>query len=191
LGGPSIVDAPLAPVKDVDVQKLRVAVFTDNGIDRVTNDVEKAVRKAAAALASVGVTVEEAKPPQIEKTEQLFYSVVSADGGAWVRRLVERVGTHELSSVIQAFTTQLKPVPAADLTAGVEALDQFRSGLLSFMQKYDAILSPVEAYAAMPDKSMLSREHATTYVLRSTLRGSQRWSSVATRQTKGSQLACK
>jgi amidase len=168
---PSIVDMPVLPGNDVDIKGLKIAVFNDNGIDRVTGPVENAVRKAASALATAGAIIEETKPPQIEKTEQVFMSVGFADGGAWIRRMVERAGTHELSAGIKWWTTELKPVTAAELTAAVEAMDQYRSSLLLFMQKYDAILCPVEAYSALSEKSMLDRDHATTYTLPFNLTG--------------------
>jgi len=160
---PSIVDMPVRTMQEIDVRKLKVAVFTDNGIDRVSPAVESAVHRAARALADAGVIVEEAKPAQIASTERVFTSVGFADGGAWVRRLVERAGTREISDAIKGWVSEVKPVTAGDLTAAVEAMDQYRSDLLSFMERYDAILCPVESYTALPDMKMLEREHATTY----------------------------
>ena len=43
--------------------------------------------------------------------------------------------------------------------------------MLTFMQNYDAILCPVEAFAALADHKMLERQLATTYVLPFNLTG--------------------
>jgi amidase len=168
---PGVVDMPIRSSAGVDVTKLRVALHTDNGIDPVTASVERAVRKAADVLSAAGVSIIETKPPGIEKTTQIFMDVGFADGGAWVRRLVERAGTRDVSKGIKEWMTELKPVPAEKLTASVEAMDAYRATMLTFMQNYDAILCPVEAFAALADDKMLERQLATTYVLPFNLTG--------------------
>jgi amidase len=168
---PSVVDMPLRSSATVDVTKLKVAMHTDNGIDPVTAPVQRAVRKAADALSEAGVSVVETKPPDIEKTEQIFMEVGFADGGAWVRRLVERAGTRDVSEAIKGWTTELKPVPAEKLTASVEAMDAYRATMLAFMQNYDAVICPVEAFAALPDGKVRERQHATTYTFPFNLTG--------------------
>ena len=47
---PAIVPMPLAELQDVDLQRLRVAVHTDNGIKTPTPEIIAAVRTAAQAL---------------------------------------------------------------------------------------------------------------------------------------------
>jgi amidase len=159
---PSIVDAPIPLARDVHIRGLKVAMFSDNGIDRVTHPVSQAVVKAAKVLEEAGVVIEEKRPTGIERSEQLVIDFGN-DGGAWLRRLVERAGTVDVSAAVKS-TLASKPDSVADLTHSFEAADQWKSDLLSFMREYDALLCPVEAYTAIPDRDMLQRAKATTYV---------------------------
>jgi amidase len=161
---PGIVDMPLGTPDRVQLKMLRVAFHTENGIDAPTPAVAQTVLRVAKVLAESGAIVEEAKPPMLESTEAVALGVATADGGEWVRRLVERAGTKEMSRMIQGWTREVRPVTSAQLTTAIEAMDQYRSQFLSFMEQYDVMLGPVEAYSALTDGAMLARDHAETYV---------------------------
>jgi Asp-tRNA(Asn)/Glu-tRNA(Gln) amidotransferase A subunit family amidase len=123
-----------------------------SSIERVTEPIERAVTKAATILADAGVVVEHRRPTGIERTERLLQDFGN-DGAAWVRRLLARSGTStaDVSPAIKAWLAS-KTDSAGDLTASVEAMDQYKSDMLSFMHEYDAVLCPVEAYAAMSER---------------------------------------
>src|SRR5262249_52742870 len=72
---------PLSDPAVVDVSKLRVAYYTDDGTLGVAPAVRRAVVEAAGMLAGRGARVVEWQPPDIEAALQIFYGILSADGG--------------------------------------------------------------------------------------------------------------
>jgi amidase len=151
---PNIVDAPI--YRTTEVRGLKLAMFTDNGIDRPTKPVEQAVLTAAKALADGGVVIEQKRPTGFERSARIVQDFGN-DGAAWLHRLAEHWGTVEVSPAIKTWFTS-KPDSVADLTKSFEVVDQWKSDLLSFMREHDALLCPVEAYAAIADDEMLKRE---------------------------------
>ncbi len=72
----------------VELDKLRVAVWADDGYFRACPAVRRAVREAADALRACGAEVEEIDPPDAALAMELFAAIVSSDGGSDGRRLV-------------------------------------------------------------------------------------------------------
>jgi len=73
----------------VDIAGLRVAMWTDDGFFSPAPAVRRAVLEAADALRAAGAQVESFAPPDIHEAMQLYFSLLSADGGATARRLLE------------------------------------------------------------------------------------------------------
>ena len=144
---PAIIDMPLHDPDKVDVKGLRIAFHTSNGIMDPTPETAEAVRAAAGALADSGCSVEEERPQALDMVPDLTH-VTEADGRAWVRRLLDKAGTTELHPWLQKRMDEAKVVPADELTALLEKLDEYRSAMLSFMEGYDAILCPVAPFPA-------------------------------------------
>jgi amidase len=145
---PAIIPTPLGAPADVDVRALTVACYADNGIMSPTAEVDAAVRAAADALSDAGVTVVDDRPEAVTRSPST--SLLEADGGAAVRRLLDQAGTTEFHPWVARFAEGLEPIPSAELTALLEQTDSFRSEMLAFMESYDAILCPVRAFAALP-----------------------------------------
>lgn len=82
---------------------------------------------------------------------------MAADGGAGLRLIFETIGTTELHRLTQQRLEfmRARALSTTELLALLFRLDQFRSAMLSFMDKYDVILCPVNAYPAM--------HHGTTF----------------------------
>ena len=81
--------APAMPLGDpaaVDVGKLRVAVYDDDGTFRPSPAVRRAVAESAAALAARGATVQTWTPPDVSEARSLFHGILAADGFAGCRR---------------------------------------------------------------------------------------------------------
>ena len=143
---PAIVAMPLGDPADVDLRSLRVAVHTDNGVMSPTPETVGAVNAAAKALADAGLSVEEDQPRTLESISEADIS--GADGRAWVRRLLERAGTSEAHHWIQKNNDEAEAISVDEFSALLEALDGYRSEMLSFMESYDAILCPTAAFPA-------------------------------------------
>ena len=163
IAGPDGIDPFIHPVPfgdpaSVNIAGLRVAFFTDNGTVSPTAEVEASVRSAAAAIADSGAEVVEDLPAAItENIDANITSILTADGGAGVRRLVDKAGTEQVHPRLNRFL-QAEPISTAEYTALLEHMDAFRSQMLSFMENYDAILSPVRPWPALPHGESLTAE---------------------------------
>ena len=145
---PAIVPMPLGDPKAVSITGLRVAMYTDNGIMSPTPETAAAVHAAAAALVEAGARLEADRPALLERTADLANNLSGGDGRAWVRRLLQRAGTTEVHPLLQQRFDEAKAFEVAEFTAMLEEVDRFRSGMLTFMEQYDVILSPTCAYPA-------------------------------------------
>ena len=155
---PAIVPMPLGDPDAVDLKTLRVAVHTDNGVVTPTAETIDAVNRAAAALADIGVAIEEDLPEVLHDSPRLANGLSAADGRAWVRRILERQGTTEVHSWLQKRIDDAEPLKVEEFTALLEEVDRFRSAMHTFMQDYDVILCPVCAFPAQPHGTTLGDE---------------------------------
>jgi len=148
---PGVNPVRLGDPKKVDVTKLNVSFHTDNGIITPTPEIIDTVLKAAKTLSDMGVNVEENRPPGIEQAFDIFMGFMSADGGATVSNALELAGTtevHPLLQKVQAMTGE-SGISTAEFLSLAFGLDIFRSMMLSFMQTYDVIICPVNAFTAL------------------------------------------
>ncbi|MBW2544110.1 MAG: amidase [Deltaproteobacteria bacterium] len=167
IAGPDYIDPGIVPMafddpKEVVLTGLRVAFHSDNGILTPSPETEKAVRNAAALLDREGLIVTEIRPDGIEQSYDLMIALLSADGGASIRRLLEDAGTkkHTLPWLGLA-----EPIDAAQFDALIMKWYRFRSTMLSFFKDYDVILSPVNAFPSMPHGSFGADLEAFSYTM--------------------------
>jgi amidase len=109
----STVEMPLPDHARVALDSVRVAWHADNGIRTPTPAVSKTVTDAVAALGAAGVRVSEDRPPDLLEGFQLALGLYAADGGAWIKRLVDQAGTTEPAPGTARALSGLKPVTAA------------------------------------------------------------------------------
>ena len=148
---PFIPPVPLGDPRSVDVAGLRVAMFTDNGVRTPTPATVHAVRAAAVALAAGGAAVEEGRPPGLDEVAEAWASMISADGHAWLARLITGAGTPGRGSYDTRGWVQFSDgLTSENLTAMVEHADGVRSRMLQWMRDVDVIVCP-----AMPQPAIL------------------------------------
>jgi amidase len=147
----TIIDMPIRDMRDVDLSKLKLAFFADDGTATPTPEIAAAVRAAAKVLAEAGVTVTEKRPPDADKAATIYYDMTRGDGGAGTRAFLKSIGTDEISPLFEK-SLETRSAPAmATITEALAAFnrwDAYRNTMLAFMQSYDALLSPVLPYAA-------------------------------------------
>ncbi|MBW2647954.1 MAG: amidase, partial [Deltaproteobacteria bacterium] len=165
---PSIVPMPLCRPDAVDIKKLRVAFHTDNGIISPSAETANAVREAAILLEREGAMVEEILPNGIEQSYDIMMGLLSADGGASMRRLLQEAGTKEHTLPWLAVA---QPVDATRFDALIMKWYQFRSTMLTFLKDYDVILCPVNAFPALPHGSIKDDLRAFSYSMTYNLTG--------------------
>lgn len=85
---PLMAPVPLGDPAAVPLDQLRVAYWEDDGFFRPAPAVRRAVREAADMLRSQGVTVEPWTPPNTHEAITLYFRLLSADGGADLKRLL-------------------------------------------------------------------------------------------------------
>jgi fatty acid amide hydrolase len=73
----------------VDITKLRVGFYIDDGLIPPSNAVARAVSQAAAALRGKGVTVVPFRPPGIEDAVFTYFAALTADGGETAHALLQ------------------------------------------------------------------------------------------------------
>jgi amidase len=160
IAGPDWTDPHIAPVpvrdpSDVDVGGLRLAYYADNGVMSPTPEVESAIRNAVDALASAGVSAFEDRPAALGRSPKT--SLLTADGGAAVRRMLANVGTTEHHPGLDRMVSGIDPIPVVEYSALLEETDAFRAQMFAFMEGYDAILCPVRPFPAAPHGESASK----------------------------------
>jgi amidase len=169
----AVVPMPLGHPRAVEIKRLRVALHTDNGIARPTRETVETVEKAATALSAAGVAVEEARPPGIDETYEIYLKLFSADGGAGIESLLKQAGTRLVHPLMQRVLEIQRAhlLSSAEFGCLVARWDAFRSTMLSFMENYDAILCPVCAFPGMVHGSTYDRLEAFSYTMTYNLTG--------------------
>ena len=148
---PAVVPVALGDPGAIDVARLRVAWYADNGI--VTPDVaiQRVVSEAAQALhAEVDVLDNRLLPGMRELVNLSTEFRESANAGV-IQRLLKRYGTTQPGPDLAGYLTE-KSLAASDHVgpALLEAIDEARGQALSFFEGYDAILCPPSHALARP-----------------------------------------
>lgn len=154
---PLVVPRRQGDSKTIDLRNIRAAFYVDNGIIAPTVETAETVKNAAHVVDKVVLTVQEAKPSGIEQTHELFSGLMGADGGAEVERLLQAAGTEEMCPSLKRRKEALngRELSAAEFCQLLSKLDSFRRSMLTFLEKFDVIICPVNAFPALA--------HGTTY----------------------------
>lgn len=83
---------PLGDPATVDVSRLHVAYYTDDGTFKAAPAVRRAVLEAADTLRNCGAQVTAWSPPDVHHAVDLFFSIMGADGG---RGLIQTLGKNK------------------------------------------------------------------------------------------------
>jgi len=170
---PSVVPMPLGDPATVNLKALHVVFHTDNGIETPSQEIIDAVLNAAKALETSVATIEEARPPGIEQTYDIYFGLFSADGGLGLEELLEAAGTKQVHPLMQ-HVLELQRSHAMSMAAFVNLIgqwDAFRHTLLSFMEQHDVIVCPVCSFAGMAHGSTYDRLPAFSYTMTYNLTG--------------------
>jgi len=170
---PAIVPAPLGDATMVDSKALRIVFHTDNGIETPDRETIQTVEKAARALEASVAAVEEARPPGIEQTYEIYLGLFAADGGVGLEELLEMAGTKKVHSLMQR-VLELQRAHAKSMAlfgALMGQWDAFRRSLLSFMEQFDVMVCPVCSFPGMVHGSTYDRLPAFSYTMTYNLTG--------------------
>ena len=147
---PFVVPMPLRDPAAVALRGLRVAAFADNGIVSPVPDIISTVTEAAAALRSAGARLTEARPEGLSQATESAFTLMTADGGATLLRVLDQWSTDSAHSELRTALERLTPMPAGEFTALLERIDRARAAMLPFLDRFDLIISPVNVELAVP-----------------------------------------
>ena len=169
---PAIVPMPLGDANKVDLKALRMAFHTDNGIETPTRETIEIVENAARALEASVSALEEARPPGIEQTYEIYLGLFTADGGAGLEELLSggNKKVHPLMQrVLDLQRSHAKSM--AEFANLIGQWDAFRRSLISFMERFDVILCPVCSFPGMVHGSTYGCLPAFSYTMTYNLTG--------------------
>lgn len=157
----TVVPAPYGDPAAVRLDALRVAFFTDNGVSAPTPETAETVRRAAAALASDGLLVEEHVPAGIEQSYELEMKLLGAAGSGPMREFLASIGSGRVHPLLKGWLAKLDRynTTAAGFAAYWQQLDGFRDSMLHVLRRYDVQLSPVCAGPALPHGTSTDEEN--------------------------------
>ena len=166
LSGPDARDPfsypfPLSDFKRVDLKKLRIAFYADNGFSKPHPAVRAAVETAAESLKGVVAEVDNRRPPRVETAYDLTNSFWGPDFESTLRQVLKELGTAKTSPPMEGLLTGLSEI---DKVHGFSNPDKWRniqlewhtfiSDIRSFLTRYDAIVCP--------SVGVLAPQHGTT-----------------------------
>ena len=124
---------PLGSRRPTSVRTLRVGYYEDAGALRASPAIARATREAASVLRDLGAHVVPFVPPHVDDALDLFYSLLSADGG---RGAIEALGSDPRDPrVATLLAIAAKPRVVVALAERVLALAGQR-GLLRMVRNY-------------------------------------------------------
>lgn len=174
LSGPDGFDPNVPPVKfdkssEVDISKLKVAYFTDNGIVTPTTEIVVTTMNAVKALSKLGADVEEARPLGIEKTYELHWETffTLCDAGESVNSFTKEMSSDQISPLRKQFNEDAKKhsLTATELNQRFFEIAQFKRNTFNFLNKYDIIICPPCATTAKPHGQSFNHIRDFTYTM--------------------------
>jgi len=160
---PTVIPMSLGDPQRVELKTLRVAFYTDNGVVSPTPETVKTVRAAVSALSDAGTSVAEERPAEAQDAVGMWMELAMADGAAWVRRLLQAAGTSEIHPVLKKRFLEREAISPAEFSELLTRWNEMRSGMTAFMEQYDVMICPVNAYPAMPHESVYDKADGWSY----------------------------
>ena len=147
---PSVVPVPLRDPGDVRLGDLRLLTYTDNGVIAPVPAVADVVTGTARALEPLVAGVDDHCPALLAEGKELFVRLYQADGGAAVRRLLQRCGTERPGGELERNLAGITPVDGERFSETLEQVADWRRRMLGLMEDYDAILCPAAPFPPEP-----------------------------------------
>ncbi len=159
-------DLPIGDSRAIDLARLKVAFYVDNGVATPAASIDKTVRSSADRLARTRARVEERRPPGTEEALDLLWAILAFDGGYSVQRILTASGTTEVAPYLAGALGDSARFDApalshrqfADLFTRWHA---FKSRMTQFFADYDVMLCPASAIPAPTHETDIKSTEAT------------------------------
>jgi amidase len=148
---PTCISMPFYDPSLVDLRRLRVAFYTDNGFAAANAEVAQVVRAAAKTLAPEVADVQENHPACLADAYDLEMKFLGPDGADGFWQYLKELGSTEIHPLLRGWLEKLERyrVNLAGFRAYWAELDQYRAEMFTFLRHYDAILCPLYTQAAL------------------------------------------
>ncbi len=152
---------PPPDAEAIDLRKLRIAFYTDNGIAAASPEVARVIRSAAKALEAEAASVEETRPACLDQAYELEMSFLGADGGDGVRAYLQALGSTTVHPLLTGWLDKLERyrTDVAGFARYWTAIDSYRARMFAFMRHHDAILCPAYTQPALPHGASVLQEN--------------------------------
>jgi fatty acid amide hydrolase len=188
-----VAPVPLPDPAAVQVNGMRLGMYTDNGFFPASPALRRAVEEAADALRQQGATVEPFTPPDAAEGLRIFLGIGTADGGKGLKRLLgDEKPIPQLAGLVGAmgFPPLISPIAAAIMKVRgqhhlariirnvgarstdqywslVEARNRYRSHFLQALHEdnFDAVLCPPFALPALTHETCQHLSPAASYAM--------------------------
>src|SRR6202167_6258338 len=156
--GPDIGDPCASPVpvrwpgddevKELEIKRLKIGYFEDDGRTPVTPETRAAVRTAAEGLRGAGFQVDRFQPEGLEEARQLWHKFFVVAGGMLIRPMFKDADA-DLSPILKQFLEWSGPAHTGPtlLDAWIQR-DLLRPRFFAQMQQYPILLCPAAAIPA-------------------------------------------
>ena len=148
---PAVVPVTIGNPAEVDLSKLRIAWYADNGILAAADDIQRVVVETARQLQAQRFNIEQKLLPGMRELVDLSTGLRESANAGLIIRLLQRYGTQQPGPDLAGYLTADGISSANSLDpALMEAIDEARSRALGFFADYDAILCPPAHALARP-----------------------------------------
>lgn len=157
ISGPDGLDPHVAPVslktpREVDIRKLRVAYFVEDGVSHPTDEVIEILEQVAAELRKQTAKVDLLQLGCLKESYRLMWEhfYLGSDKGERTKTILKMLKVETPSPLMQQF---LLKAEKSELTVYqyrnlFTEIDQYRNKMLESLKDYDILISPVAATAA-------------------------------------------
>lgn len=132
-----------APVRQQVPHPIRVAVTTDPGAGGVHPDIALAVRRAADALADAGAIVEEADPPQVLESAELWRTLTTAELQGALDHVIRPLSSADASTYLEQSMAHVARLDLSGYIDGLAGRHAIAAAWSEFHAGYDLVLGPV------------------------------------------------
>ncbi|TXT55882.1 MAG: hypothetical protein BAJATHORv1_30265 [Candidatus Thorarchaeota archaeon] len=156
----------------VSLEKLSIAYYTDNGFVEPHKTVKQVISKAVESLEKLDLDLEEKYPPATHEFYDVggglnrFSANIDRDTIPEIREWEEPIEMYpdKIYNLADSWLAKAKTAKGDGAMLGLEFYfwsikwDTYRSKILQFMKKYDAIICPISAIPAFPHGESSSSE---------------------------------
>lgn len=166
---PNTVPVTLLDPTSVDISRLKIAYYTDDGGVTPSQDIQDVVKKAAQFFSSRGATVVEDRPEGIHRAYELHWEpfFLFGDSGQSVKECLSTLSAENVSPLRRQFEQQAVEcqLSLAELGARFKEMAVLRTNVYQFLNQYDLIICPPCATVAKPHGQCLKQIKDFTYTM--------------------------